>query len=99
MIKKYSIFLVLLFLVIISSGCNREENKTKTETTKNTETTEDIPVNPKEKDIVAEKISDDSDLRKALREFMQKTAFIVSVMKKEKETKKKKEVIDNADRF
>ncbi len=54
MIKKYSIFLVLLFLVIISSGCNREENKTKTETTKNTETTEDIPVNTKGNDIAAE---------------------------------------------
>ncbi len=51
------------------------------------------------KDIVAEKISDDSDLRKALREFMQKSAFICSVLKKEKETKKKKEVIDNSDKY
>ncbi len=54
------------------------------------------------KDIVAEKISDDSDLRKELRTFLQKTAFIVSNLKKVKETKKTtKKVIDNSskDRF
>ena len=34
------------------------------------------------KDIIAEKVSDDSDLRKELREFMQKTAFIKSEIKK-----------------
>lgn len=51
------------------------------------------------KDIIAEKISDDSDLRKALRTFMQKTGFVVSVLKKAKETKKKKEVIDNSDKY
>lgn len=54
------------------------------------------------KDIVAEKISDDSDLRKELRTFLQKTAFIVSnikVVKEKKATAKK--VIDNTskDRF
>ena len=41
------------------------------------------------KDIIAEKISDDSDLRKELRTFMQKTGFITSAIKKAKETKKK----------
>ncbi len=52
------------------------------------------------KDIIAEKISDDSDLRKELRAFMQKTASITSVIKKEKETKKsKKQVIDNSDKY
>ncbi|MBQ8451743.1 MAG: RNA-binding transcriptional accessory protein [Clostridia bacterium] len=52
------------------------------------------------KDIVAEKISDDSDLRKELREFMQKTSFILSTMKKQKEDKKKKEtVIDNSNKY
>ena len=52
------------------------------------------------KDIIAEKISDDSDLRKELREFMQKTGFIASELKKEKETKKtKKQVIDNSDKY
>ncbi len=52
------------------------------------------------KDIVAEKISDDSDLRKALREFMQKTGFISSVIKKKKEPKKPKvQVIDNANKY
>ena len=52
------------------------------------------------KDIVAEKISDDSDLRKELRAFIQKTAMISSVIKKAKETKKaKKEVIDNSNKY
>ena len=53
------------------------------------------------KDILAERISDDSDTRKDLREFMQKTAFIVSEMKKQKETKKKDEqkVVNNADKY
>ena len=52
------------------------------------------------KDIIAEKISDDSDLRKELREFIQKTAFITSSIKKEKETKKAKEkVVNNADKY
>ena len=52
------------------------------------------------KDIVAEKISDDSDLRKELRAFMQKTGFISSIIKKAKETKKsKKEVIDNSNKY
>ena len=51
------------------------------------------------KDIIAEKISDDSDLRKELRTFMQKTGFIASTIKKAKETKKKKEVIDNSDKY
>jgi len=53
------------------------------------------------KDIIAERISDDSETRKDLREFLQKTAFISSVMKKEKESKKKKEenVINNADKY
>ncbi len=48
------------------------------------------------KDIVAEKISDDSDLRKNLREFLQKTASICSELKKEKVEKKPK-VIANVD--
>ena len=55
------------------------------------------------KDIIAEKISDDSDLRKELREFMQKSGSIVSSMKKQKETKKAKEtkekVIDNTNKY
>ena len=53
------------------------------------------------KDILAERISDDSDTRKELREFLQKTAFIVSEMKKQKETKKKDEqkVVNNADKY
>ena len=52
------------------------------------------------KDIFAEKISDDSDLRKELRTFIQKTGFIASEMKKQKETKKKKqEVIDNSNKY
>ena len=51
------------------------------------------------KDIIAEKISDDSDLRKELRAFMQKSAAITSIIKREKETKKKKQVIDNADKY
>lgn len=52
------------------------------------------------KDIIAERISDDSDTRKDLREFMLKTAFIVSSIKKEKNTKKNEEkVINNADKF
>ena len=52
------------------------------------------------KDIIAEKISDDSDLRKELREFMQKSGFIASAMKKQKETKKPKEkVIDNSNKY
>ena len=52
------------------------------------------------KDIVAEKYSDDSDLRKELRAFMQKTAQICSVIKKAKETKKSKvQVIDNSNKY
>lgn len=52
------------------------------------------------KDIIAEKISDDSDLRKELRTFMQKTGFISSVLKKAKEEKKtKKQVIDNSNKY
>ena len=55
------------------------------------------------KDIIAEKISDDSDLRKELREFMQKSGSIVSSMKKQKETKNAKEtkekVIDNTNKY
>ena len=52
------------------------------------------------KDIVAEKISDDSDLRKELRAFMQKTGFIASVIKKKKEPKKAKvQVIDNTNKY
>lgn len=51
------------------------------------------------KDIVAEKISDDSELRKALRTHLQKVAFITSVIKKEKEDKKpKKQVISNTNK-
>ncbi|MCR5205699.1 MAG: hypothetical protein K6E47_11635 [Lachnospiraceae bacterium] len=53
MMKKYLIFLVLLFLAIISSGCSNKKSIT-IETSEKTETTEDIPVNPKEKDTVAE---------------------------------------------
>jgi len=54
------------------------------------------------KDIIAEKISDDSELRKQLRAFLQKTGFIVSNFKKLKTAKKEiKKVIDNSskDRF
>ena len=52
------------------------------------------------KDIIAEKISADSDLRKELREFMQKSGFVVSTMKKQKEDKKPKEkVIDNSNKY
>ena len=52
------------------------------------------------KDIIAEKISDDSDLRKELRTFMQKTAFIKSEIKKEKPKKKAEtKVIDNSDKY
>ena len=52
------------------------------------------------KDIIAERISDDSDLRKELREFMQKSGFVVSTMKKQKEDKKPKEkVIDNSNKY
>ena len=54
------------------------------------------------KDIIAERISDNSDTRKALREFLQKSAFIVSTIKQEKESKKKKEdqkVVNNADKY
>ena len=52
------------------------------------------------KDIIAERVSDDSDTRKDLREFLQKTAFILSSMKKEKTSKKKEEkVINNADKY
>ena len=51
------------------------------------------------KDILAEKFSDDSDLRKELREFMQKSAFIVSELKKEKPKKTKEKVIDNSDKY
>ncbi len=51
------------------------------------------------KDIIAEKISDDSELRKELRTFLQKTAFLCSEMKKQKETKKQeKKVIDNSNK-
>ena len=51
------------------------------------------------KDIIAERISDDSDLRKELREFLKQTAFITSNIKKAKETKKSKEkVIDNTNK-
>ena len=38
------------------------------------------------KDIIAEKISDNSDLRKELREFLKKSAFILSAIKKKKNT-------------
>ena len=52
------------------------------------------------KDILAEKFSDDSDLRKELREFLQKSAFICSAIKKEKPAKKtEKKVIDNSDKY
>jgi uncharacterized protein len=52
------------------------------------------------KDIIAEKISDDSDLRKELRTFIQKTGFISSTLKKAKEEKKpKKQVIDNSNKY
>ena len=51
------------------------------------------------KDILAERVSDDSDLRKDLREFLQKTGFICSAIKKEKAKKTKKEVIDNTNKY
>lgn len=52
------------------------------------------------KDIIAETLSDSSDLRKELREFIKKTGFISSVMKKEKEAKKPKiKVIDNSNKY
>lgn len=52
------------------------------------------------KDIIAEKISDDSDLRKELREFMQKSGNICATMKKQKESKKTAEkVIDNSNKY
>lgn len=52
------------------------------------------------KDIIAETVSDNSDLRKDLREFIKKTGFISSVMKKEKEEKKPKvKVIDNSNKY
>ena len=52
------------------------------------------------KDIIAETVSDSSDLRKDLREFIKKTGFISSVMKKEKEAKKPKvKVIDNSNKY
>ena len=53
------------------------------------------------KDIIAERISDDSETRKDLREFLQKTGFICSTFKPEKTSKNKKEekVINNADKF
>lgn len=52
------------------------------------------------KDIIAETVSDNSDLRKELREFIKKTGFISSVMKKEKEAKKPKiKVIDNSNKY
>ena len=54
------------------------------------------------KDIIAERISDNSDTRKALREFIQKSAFILSEIKKEKEKKTKKDevkVVNNADKY
>ncbi len=51
------------------------------------------------KDILAEKFSDDSDLRKELREFLQKSAFIISALKKEKPKKSKEKVIDNSDKY
>ena len=54
------------------------------------------------KDIIAERISDNSDTRKYLRELLQKSAFIVSEIKKEKEKKSKKDeqkVVNNADKY
>ncbi len=52
------------------------------------------------KDIIAEKVSDDSDTRKELRELIKKTGFIASVMKKQKEEKKSKiKVIDNSNKY
>ena len=51
------------------------------------------------KDIIAERYSDDSDLRKELREFLQKSAFISSVLKKEKPKKADKKDIDNSDKY
>ncbi len=52
------------------------------------------------KDIIAERISDDSDTRKDLREFLQKSAFIISVMKKETKAKKNEvKIVNNADKY
>ncbi len=51
------------------------------------------------KDILAERFSDDSDLRKELREFLQKSASICSEIKKEKPKKAKEKVIDNSDKY
>lgn len=52
------------------------------------------------KDIIAERVSDDSETRKELREFVKKTGFVCSVMKKEKESKKPKvKVIDNSNKY
>lgn len=52
------------------------------------------------KDIIAEKVSDDSDTRKQLRELIKKTGFVSSVMKKQKEEKKPKvKVIDNSNKY
>lgn len=65
---------------------------------KGVETAEDALAGAK--DIIAEKISDDSDLRKALREFLQKTAFLCSALKTEKKDKKTKAaVIDNTNKY
>ena len=50
------------------------------------------------KDIIAETVSDNSDLRKELREFIKKTGFISSVMKKEAK-KPKIKVIDNSNKY
>jgi len=54
------------------------------------------------KDIIAERISDSSDIRKSLREFIQKTAVIESAIKPEKPTKAKKDeqkIVNNADKY
>ena len=68
------------------------------DTEKGVETVEDAIAGAK--DIIAEKISDDSDLRKELRAFMQKTGFIASEIKKKKEPKKAKaQVIDNSNKY
>ena len=68
------------------------------DTEKGVETVEDAIAGAK--DIIAEKISDDSDLRKELRAFMQKNGFIASEIKKKKEPKKAKaQVIDNSNKY
>lgn len=52
------------------------------------------------KDIIAERISDSSDLRKELREFLKKSAFIISALKPQKKSKKTEEkVIDNSNKY